>query len=138
MANKTVPNDMSVSKYLDEIKDDNKREQSYELLDLMKAITGKEPVMWGDSIVGFGKYHYKYASGREGEWFLTAFAPRKGKFSIYINAGFDNYGDILDDLGKHSNGKACLYVKDLEDVKKDKLRELVEKSVEDTKKRYNV
>ena len=137
MTNETVPNDKSVSAYLDQIQDDTKREQSYELLDIMKEVTGEEPVMWGDSIVGFGKYHYKYKSGREGDSLLAGFAPRKGKFSIYITAGFENYEKILEELGKHSKGKACLYVKNLEDVNKEKLKTLVKRSVEDTKKRYN-
>ena len=136
MANKTVPNDKSVSDFVDAIQDDTKREQSYEILKMMKEVTGEDPVMWGNSIIGFGKYHYKYASGREGEWFLTGFAPRKGKFSIYITAGFEDYGEILEQLGKHTKGKGCLYVKDLNEIDKDKLEVLVKRSVKDTKKRY--
>jgi hypothetical protein len=99
----------------------------------MKEETGAEPIMWGDSIVGFGTYHYKYASGRDAEWFLTGFSLRKQNLTLYIMSGFEEYDDLLGKLGKHSTGKSCLYVKKLEDVDQDVLRELVSKSVEHMK-----
>ncbi|MBK5108165.1 MAG: DUF1801 domain-containing protein [Anaerolineales bacterium] len=95
----------------------------------MKEVTGVEPIMWGDSIIGFGSYHYKYASGREADWFLTGFSPRVQNLTLYIMDGFDEYDALLGKLGKHSTGKSCLYVKRLENIDLDILREMVEKSV---------
>ena len=129
MANKTVPTRKSVEKFLEGIDDERKRADSRELLDLMKDITGEEAVMWGDSIVGFGAYHYKYESGREGDMPLAGFSPRKQSLTLYIMDGFDEYDGLLGKLGKHSTGKACLYVKRLDDVDRDVLRELVRRSV---------
>jgi hypothetical protein len=86
--------------------------------------------MWGDSIVGFGRYRYQYASGREGEWMLVGFAPRKRNLTLYIMSGFDEYDGLLEKLGKHSTGKSCLYINKLEDIDLDVLRELVDKSVQ--------
>lgn len=86
--------------------------------------------MWGDSIVGFGHYHYKYASGREGDWMLTGFAPRKRNLTLYIMSGFEEYDDLMQKLGKHSTGKSCLYINKLEDIDLDVLRELVGRSVQ--------
>ena len=85
--------------------------------------------MWGTSIVGFGSYRYKYASGREGEWFLTGFSPRKRNLTLYIMAGFENYDSLLADLGKHKTGKSCLYINKLEDVDIPTLRKLIRQSV---------
>ena len=129
MANKTVPTRKSVEKFLEGIDDERKRADSRELLDLMKDITGEESVMWGDSIVGFGAYHYKYESGREGDMPLAGFSPRKQSLTLYIMDGFDEYDGLLGKLGKHSTGKACLYVKRLDDVDRDVLRELIRRSV---------
>ena len=126
---KTQPNDKSVTDFLDGVENDTKREDSFTILELMKEITGEEPIMWGDSIIGFGTYHYKYASGREADWFLTGFSPRVQNLTLYIMSGFDEYDDLLGKLGKHSTGKSCLYVKRLENIDLDVLRELVEKSV---------
>jgi hypothetical protein len=96
----------------------------------MKEVTGVEPKMWGSSIVGFGDYRYKYASGREGDWFLTGFSPRKQALTLYIFGGFENYDDLLGKLGKFKIGKGCLYVNKIEDINLDVLRELVAKSAE--------
>ena len=126
---KTQPNDKSVTDFLDGVKNDTKREDSFTILELMKEITGEEPIMWGDSIIGYGTYHYKYASGRAADWFLTGFSPRVQNLTLYIMSGFDEYDDLLGKLGKHSTGKSCLYVKRLENIDLDVLRELVEKSV---------
>jgi hypothetical protein len=98
-------------------------------MELLKEVTGKPPEMWGDSIIGFGTYHYRYASGREGDWMLTGFSPRKQNITLYIMAGFDEYAGLLERLGKHSIGKSCLYIKRIEDIDLDTLRELVRLSV---------
>lgn len=127
---KTQPTDESVVAYLNSVENERRREDSFQVLQLMKEITGEEPQMWGDSIVGFGSYHYKYASGRQGDWFITGFAPRKQALTLYIMSGFDDYDALLDDLGKHRTGKSCLYINKLDDVDMDVLRELVRKSAE--------
>lgn len=130
---KTQPNEQSVENFLNGVENDTKREDSFSILELMKEETDAEPIMWGDSIVGFGRYHYKYASGREAEWFLTGFSPRVQNLTLYIMDGFEGYDQLLGKLGKHSTGKSCLYIKKLEDVDQDVLRELVSKSVEHMK-----
>lgn len=127
---KTKPNDQSVEGFLNRVPDEKKRKDSFDILELMKQVTGEEPIMWGDSIVGFGTYKYKYASGKEGKWPITGFSPRKQNLTLYIMSGFDEYDELLENLGKHSTGKSCLYIKKLEDVDQDVLRELVSKSVE--------
>ena len=127
---KTQKNDQSVDAFLQTVADERKRQDCYDLLALMQEVTGAEPVMWGSSIIGFGSYHYKYASGREGEWFLTGFAPRKQNLTLYIMAGFDQYGELMSKLGKHSTGKSCLYIKRLADVDQYVLRRLVALSAE--------
>ena len=96
----------------------------------MQEVTGDAGHMWGDSIIGFGSYHYKYASGREGDWFLVGFSPRKQNLTLYIMSGFDAYDGLLSKLGKHKTGKSWLYVNKLEDVDMDTLRELVDQSVQ--------
>lgn len=125
---KTTPNQQDVHAFLAAIEDEHKRQDCYALLELMRTATGEEPRMWGDSIVGFGSYHYKYASGREGDWFLTGFAPRKQALTLYIMAGFDAYDELMSQLGKHKIGKSCLYIKRLADVDEDVLRMLVTQS----------
>ena len=126
---KTQPNDKSVTDFLDGVEDDNKREDDFVILELMKEVTGSEPIMWGDSILGFGNYRYKYASGKPAEWFLVGFSPRVQNLTLYIMSGFEEYDQLLDKLGQHSTGKSCLYVKRLENVDLDILKELIEKSV---------
>ena len=128
--NKTQENDLSVTAFLDSVDNDQKREDSYALLDLMQEVTGEAPRMWGSTIVGFGKYHYKYASGREGDAMLVGFSTRKQNLTLYIMAGFDAYESLLNDLGKHKTGKACLYIKTLKDIDMTTLREMVQRSVE--------
>ena len=127
---KTKPNDQSVEGFLNKVPDEKKRQDSFAILELMKQVTGDKPIMWGDSIIGFGTYKYKYASGRQGEWPVTGFSPRKQNLTIYIMSGFDEYDDLLTQLGKHSTGKSCLYIKKMEDIDQDVLRELISKSVE--------
>ena len=127
---KTKRNKGDVEAFLNSVQDEKKRQDSFTVLELMKKVTGKQPEMWGDSIVGFGSYHYKYASGREGDWMLTGFSPRKQNLTVYIMPGFDKYDQLLSKLGKHSTGKSCLYIKKIEDVDLDVLKELVKQSVE--------
>lgn len=127
---KTKLSDASVEVFLDGIADEAKRRDSYAILAMMQEVTGVEGKMWGDSIVGFGSYHYKYASGREADWPLVGFSPRKQNLTLYIMSGFEQYDELLQRLGKHSTGKACLYVKRLADVDPAVLRELVKLSVE--------
>ena len=127
---KTKRNKGDVEAFLNNVPDEKKRRDSFTILELMKKVTGKEPAMWGDSIIGFGSYHYKYVSGREGDWFLTGFSPRKQNLTLYIMAGFDEYERLLGKLGKHSIGKSCLYIKKIDDIDVDVLKELVKRSVE--------
>jgi len=126
---KTKVNKANVEKFLNTIKDEKKREDSFTVLELMKQVTKAEPRMWGSSIVGFGEYHYKYASGREGDSPLVAFSPRKQNLTMYIGGGFNRYGELLGKLGKFSTGKVCLYVKTLDDLHLPTLKKLIQQSV---------
>ncbi|MHA1988237.1 MAG: DUF1801 domain-containing protein [Promethearchaeota archaeon] len=130
---KTKPTKKSVDDFLEKVEHPTKQEDSYKILNLMKEVTEEEPIMWGDSIVGFGSYHYKYASGREGDWFLVGFSPRKQNLTVYLMSGFEKYEDILKDLGKFKTGKSCLYINKLQDIDMQKLKELVEESVKHLK-----
>lgn len=133
---KTKETEVNVEEFLNSVKDEQKKEDSFKLLELMQEVTGRPAKMWGDSIVGFGNYHYKYDSGREGNWFLTGFSPRKQNLSVYIVAGFTNYQDLLKDLGKYKTASSCLYIKKLEDINTEVLKELIKRSVKDTEERY--
>jgi hypothetical protein len=126
---KTKKTKASVAAFLNDIEDDQKRKDSKAVAKIMKEITGESPKMWGTSIVGYGSYHYKYASGQEGDWPVTGFAPRKQALTLYIMSGFKEYTPLLEKLGKHKTGKACLYIKKLEDVDEKILRELIKRSV---------
>ena len=128
--NKTQPTDGDVLAFINAVPDERKRQDCLTVLALMREVTGEEPMMWGSSMVGFGSYHYKYASGREGDAMLTGFSPRKQNLTIYILAGFEQYDELMAKLGKHTTGSSCLYVKRLSDIDLDALRELVAKSVE--------
>ena len=135
--NKTQPTDADVDAFIDAVENDRKREDSRVLIELMREVTGEEPVMWGPSIVGFGQYHYRYDSGREGDWFLTGFAPRKSNLVVYIMSGFPRHAELMDKLGKHRTGSSCLYINKLDDVDVDVLRELVRRSVEHVAARHD-
>ncbi len=130
---KTKKNDGDVEAFIDGI-DPKKQDDCRTILAMMKDITGEEPAMWGESIIGFGSYHFKYASGREGDWMLTGFSPRKQNFSLYIMAGFDQYEPLMEQLGKHKTGKSCLYINKLADIDQDILRELITRSIAHTEK----
>ena len=126
---KTKITKASVDKFLKGIKDEQVREDCIKIAEMMQKITKAEPKMWGTSIVGFGSYHYKGASGREGDWFLTGFSPRKQNLTLYLMGGFQENEELLASLGKYSTGKGCLYIKKLEDVNSKVLKELVNRSV---------
>ena len=130
---KTKPNDGDVEAFLAAVPDAQKRADSLLLLELFRTVTGETPKMWGSSIVGFGDYHYAYASGREGDWFVTGFSPRKQNLTLYCMGGYEPHGDLLARLGKHKLGKGCLYINRLQDVDLDVLRELVMTTVAATK-----
>ena len=131
---KTKLNDASVEDFINAVEDETIRADCFEIAKLMKQVTKAEPKMWGSSIVGFGSYHYKGASGREGDWMLVGFSPRKQNLTLYIMAGFDDYPELLKKLGKFSTGKSCLYIKKLADVDKKVLKELVSESIQYMKK----
>lgn len=126
---KTKVNDASVEDFLNAIEDEQKRADCYAISKMMQQATRAKPKMWGNSIVGFGAYHYVYASGRGGDWPLVALSPRKGNITVYIMAGFDQYDDLMKKLGKHKTGKSCLYIKSLADVDKGVLKDLIRQSV---------
>ena len=127
--NKTQRTDASVAEFITTVDDDTKRSDSEILVELMERITGAEPAMWGPSIVGFGSRRMVYDSGRELDWFDVGFSPRKQNLTLYIMDGFDEYENLLANLGKHSTGKSCLYIKRLEQVDMDVLEELITHSV---------
>jgi hypothetical protein len=131
---KTKPTDVPVESFLADIIDEKARADCYKLVNLMEKVTGEKPVMWGPSIVGFGKYRYQYGSGHSGEMCLTGFSPRKGNLSLYCLSGCPGQNDILKQLGKHKAGKGCLYIKTLDDVNLDILEQLISKSAEFMKK----
>ncbi|HET6597133.1 MAG TPA: DUF1801 domain-containing protein [Anaerolineales bacterium] len=128
---KTQMTKASVDKFLQGIKDERKRQDCYEILKIMKKATKAEPKMWGTSIVGFGDYRYVYASGREGDWFITGFSPRVQNLTLYTMGGFDS--EVLQRLGKYKTGKGCLYINKLADVDLKVLNELITKSVKNSK-----
>lgn len=128
---KTKPNRRrSVAAFIKRAQPETRREDCARLLEIMREETGEEPVMWGEGIVGFGNYHYTYSSGREGDWFLVGFAPRKRDLTVYIMAGFDRYEKLLAKLGKHKKSVSCLYLKKLADVDEATLRTLIRRSAE--------
>lgn len=127
---KTVQNEASVSDFLDGVENEKRRKDSHTILGMMRKITGLEPKMWGDAIIGFGSQHYKYASGREGDMPLTGFSPRKHALTIYIEYGFEQQEDLLARLGKFKLGKVCLYINRLEDVDPVVLEELIARSLQ--------
>ena len=133
---KTKETKLSVTKFIGKVEDDQKCQDSQAILKLMKQVTKEEPKMWGDSMVGFGHFHYKSDSGREGVWFLIGFSPRKQNLTIYITPGFDKYESLMKQLGKHKTSKGCLYIKKLEDVDMKVLKQLIKQSNQDMKKQY--
>ena len=126
--NKTRPTDQSVIDYLSSVEHKTRRKDGLTLLEIMQEITGEDAVLWGSSIIGFGSYHYKYESGREGDMPLVGFSPRKQSMTVYIMPGFEDYDEMLEELGKHKIGKSCLYINKLADVDEEVLRKLIRHS----------
>lgn len=133
--NKTAPTRVSPAAFIKGVSGEQRRNDCQELVTLMRDVTGHPPKMWGASIVGFDRYHYKYASGREGDMLLTGFSPRKQDLVLYLGPGLEN-AKLRAKLGKHKAGKGCLYLKTLDDVNRDALRTLVEHAVAEMRKRY--
>lgn len=136
--NKTKPTTISPAEFIASVEPRRRREEGLILLDLFERTTGWKGRMWGPSIIGYGEYHYKYDSGREGDFMATGFSPRKAKLSIYILPGYSDYGPILNRLGKHSLGKSCLYINKLADIDLDVLAELITAGIADLAKNYPV
>lgn len=134
--NKTQPTKVNVREFIDSLENETRRADALYLLDLMTEVSGEEPTMWGPSIIGFGQYHYKYESGREGDAPRIGFSPRKANSVLYVIPGYADYGDLLGELGKHKVGKSCLYVTRLENVDRDVLRTIVERGWSDMEKSY--
>jgi hypothetical protein len=126
---KTTRNDASVSAFLNAIPDPQRRNDAKAVAAMLASITGEKPKMWGSSIVGYGTQHYKYASGREGDWFRAGFSPRKGSLTIYVTSGFDRHKALMAKLGKYTTGVSCLYLKRLSDVDQQVLEQLVTESL---------
>jgi len=133
---KTKKTDASVAVYLNAIADKQKRADCKAVARMMRDATGKRAWMWGGSLVGYGSYDYKYASGREGTWFICGFSPRAQNIAIYIMPGFSGFKKLMNKLGKYKTGKSCLYIKKLEDVDQKTLEELIAGSVKEMRRRY--
>ncbi len=135
--NKTIATKTSVLDFINSVEQEEKKQDALFLLDLMKKVTGEEAIMWGTSLIGFGNYHYRYESGREGDFFIVGFSPRKTAMTLYIMPGFKRYADLLAKLGKYKTGKSCLYIKRLSEVDLSILEELIKDSVDYMNKKYN-
>lgn len=133
---KTKPTQESVESFLAGIDDEQKRADCFAVMKIIRQATKEKPKMWGASIVGFGSYHYKYASGREGDFMLTGFSPRKQALTLYIMPGFSRYDTLMKKLGKYKTGKSCLYIKKLEDIDQSVLKELIQQSVAHMRKSH--
>ena len=134
--NKTIPTKDSVTTFINTLEDEKKRSDSFAIIEIYKALTGFEPVMWGPAIVGFGSYHYKYESGREGDAPLSGFSPRKDAFALYFSSSFEGRAELLQKLGKHKAAKACVYIKKLEDINIDILKKMIVLSEKSIRARY--
>lgn len=135
---KTKKNNASVIDFINSVTDETKKQDSLNLLKIFEKCTNEKPIMWGDSIIGFGSYHYKSVrSSQEGDWPLTGFSPRKQNLTIYIMPGFDAYNNELSKLGKHKTSVSCLYIKKLDDIDITMLQKIIKLSFEEMKKRYS-
>ncbi|WP_235298910.1 DUF1801 domain-containing protein [Portibacter marinus] len=134
--NKTQPNEASVKEFINDLEQEQRRIDALKSLDMYEQITGLPAKMWGGSIIGFGEYHYKYESGREGNFFKSGFSPRKNSMTYYIMSGFPEYKLLLQELGKHKTGKSCLYIKKLDDVNLDILNKIIAHSFNEMNKKY--
>src|SRR5688500_13623158 len=133
---KTKPTDQSVDDYIAAIEDERSQRDCKTLLKLMKRVTGEKPKLWMNNTVGFGTFHYKSKSGQEGDWYVTGFAPRKANLTLHLMAGFDQFHDLMWNLGKYKTGKGCLYIKSLDEVDMNVLEELVLKSMKRVREIY--
>lgn len=133
---KTQPTDASVDDFIESVEPERRRDDARQLLKLLRRVTRTKPKLWGDSIVGFGKYHYEYDTGREGDWFRVGFSPRKANLVVYIMPGYRDYGELMQKLGKHKLGKSCLYINKLADIDLAVLEELVRESLAYLKQTY--
>ncbi|MDD4752634.1 MAG: DUF1801 domain-containing protein [Desulfitobacteriaceae bacterium] len=133
---KTKVNDNSIIEFIEKVENPKKREDAYRLLEIFSEATGLEAKMWGDSMIGFGSYHYKYASGHEGDTFLVGFSPRKAKISLYLNLWDPQCEILLEELGKHTKGKSCIYVNKLSDIDIGALKKLITLSVKLAREKY--
>ncbi|WP_316831273.1 DUF1801 domain-containing protein [Pedobacter aquatilis] len=134
--NKTTENDGDVAAFLNTVTDEAKRQDSFSLVKLFEEVSSYKAKMWGTAIVGFGSYHYKYESGREGDAPLTGFSPRKDSFALYFSSQLKDREKLLAALGKHKTGKACVYIKKLSDADTDVLKQIIVNSMEDIKSKY--
>lgn len=134
--NKTKPTDIAPADFIATVEHPTRRSDAETLLDLMARVTGWEPKMWGPAIIGYGEYHYKYESGREGDFMRTGFSPRKQNMVVYIMPGYTDFDPILDRLGKYKKGKSCLYINKLADVDLGVLEELIQAGLDDMAKKY--
>lgn len=133
---KTTENNNDVIQFIENVENPKKREDAYKLLDIFTEATGLKAKMWGSSIIGFGSYHYVYESGHEGDAPLVGFSPGKAKFSLYFATGDTERQEILKDFGKHTQGKACVYINKVSDIDVEVLKTLIKTSVEFLKKKY--
>lgn len=138
MANKTVSTNISVSDFINGLEKESDREVSRELVNLMSTISGSEAKMWGPSIIGFGEYHYQYESGREGDFFIMGFSPRKASISLYIQPGIGFFQKELAQLGQFKTGKSCLYVKRLSDINISVLKDILKSSLKFMQEKYEI
>ncbi len=136
--NKTAETENDVTDFINQVADETKRTDSFRLIELMQGTTGFAPKMWGASIIGFGNYHYKYASGHEGDMPLVGFSPRKAATSLYLSQCSTEKPDLLRKLGKHKAGVGCIYIKKLDDINTNVLREMVAASVDYLKNTYGI
>lgn len=134
--NKTQATKNSIEAFLNKVENEQKRKDAFTLLDFFKRITKEEAVLWGPSLIGYGTYHYKYESGREGDFFVTGFSPRKTAISIYILSGFSKQDALMAKLGKFKTGKSCLYIKKLEDINLEVLEKLILESIRFVREKY--
>lgn len=133
---KTRMTGKSVEEYLDTVASDRRRQDARTVLEMMRRASGEEPKMWGPSIIGFGRYRYRYDSGHQGESFLAGLAPRKQALTVYIMPGFDEFGDLMDRLGTYKVGKSCLYINKLESIDETVLEQLIARSIDVMRARY--
>lgn len=134
--NKTTETGLSVTEFIDNITDDTKRNDCFELIKIIKKLTKLEPKMWGPSIVGFGRHHYKYESGREGDSANFAFSPRASSIALYLSANFDNRAELLKQFGKHKADKGCVHIKTLADIDKNVLTKMIANHIKHIGKLY--